>query len=260
MSPVAVVTGAGRGIGAACIHRLSEAGWSLVLVDAPPADPALTYPPATFAELEAVAEACPGPALALAGDARDPDDLARAVAAAEDHFGGLDAAVACAGVVGGGKPAWETGEDTWRAIVDGNLTTVWRLVRAAVPAMLRRPEPRHGRFVAIASVAGLQGLAQLSAYAASKHGVIGLIRSLAIELGPLGITANAVCPGSTATPMLDESARMFDLPGVQEFARYHPIGRVLEPAEVAAVVTALLDPAWDAVTGAVLPVDGGMSA
>jgi NAD(P)-dependent dehydrogenase (short-subunit alcohol dehydrogenase family) len=145
-------------------------------------------------------------------------------------------------------------------MVDGNLTAVWRLVRATVPALLERPVPRHGRIVAIASVAGLRGFPQLSAYAAAKHGLVGLIRSLAIELGPHGITANAICPGSTATAMLDESARIFDLSGADEFARHHPIGRVLDPAEVAEVVAAVLDPAWSGVTGAVVPVDGGMTA
>jgi SDR family mycofactocin-dependent oxidoreductase len=214
----------------------------------------------TAQELEAVAADCPGPARAVPGDARSAEDLSRAVAVANDEFGGLDAAVACAGVIAGGEPAWETDEDTWRAMVDGNLTAVWRLVRAAVPALLRRPEPRQGRIVAIASVAGLRGFPQLSAYAAAKHGLVGLVRSLAIELGPHGITANAICPGSTATAMLDESARLFELSGADEFARHQPIGRLLDPAEVAEVVAAIVDPAWSGVTGAVLPVDGGMSA
>ena len=100
----------------------------------------------------------------------------------------------------------------------------------------------------------------LSAYAASKHGVIGLIRSLAAELGPEGITANAVAPGSTATTMLDASAAVYGLDDVQQFASQQRLERLIEPDEVAAMVAWLCGPDSAAITGAVLPVDAGMTS
>jgi NAD(P)-dependent dehydrogenase (short-subunit alcohol dehydrogenase family) len=141
-----------------------------------------------------------------------------------------------------------------------NLTGVWRLARAAVPELLRRPAPRRGRFVAVASAAGSVGLPRLAAYAAAKHGVLGLVRSLAAELGPEGVTANAVAPGSTRTAALDASAAVYGLPDVEEFRTHHLQDRLLEPAEIAAAIGFLLSEAASGITGAVLPVDAGMTA
>lgn len=255
---VAVVTGAARGIGAAVARALCEDGWRLVLVDACADNAALSYPLASRAELDAVAEECGGSA--VVGDVRRQEDMDAAVALARRTYGGLDAAVAGAGVIAGGASGWDTGEETWAALLGVNLEGVWRLARAAIPELTDRPPPRHGRFVAIASVAGMTGMPRLAAYAASKHGVIGLVRSLAAELGASGITANVVAPGSTATAMLQASADIYGLAHPDEFAVHHPMGRLLDPSEVAALVRWLLSPASSAVTGAVLPVDAGMSA
>jgi len=141
-----------------------------------------------------------------------------------------------------------------------NVTGVWRLARAAVPALIARPEPRRGRFVAVASAGGTLGLPLMAAYSASKHAVVGLVRSLAAELGPLGITANAVAPGSTATRILDASAALYDLDSVQGFAAHHQLDRLIAPEEVAALIAWVCSAASSAVTGAVLPVDAGMTA
>ena len=103
-------------------------------------------------------------------------------------------------------------------MLDIDLGGVLNLARVAVPALLRRPEPRHGRFLAVASAAATQGLPLLAAYCAAKAGVTGFIRALAVELRGTGITANAVSPGSTATPILDESARLYGLPWAESFA------------------------------------------
>ncbi|MFQ5558371.1 MAG: SDR family oxidoreductase, partial [Acidimicrobiales bacterium] len=109
--------------------------------------------------------------------------------------------------------------------------------------------------------AGSLGLRHLGAYASAKHGVIGLVRSLAADLAGTGVTANIVAPGSTRTPMLDASAAVYGLADPLELVRHQePLGRLIEPAEVAAAVTWLCSPAAAAVTGAVLPVDGGMTA
>lgn len=262
MGQVAIVTGAARGIGAAAARALAEGGWSLVLVDRCEPDPALGYPLATPDDLAAVVDACGGAerAAGVEADVRNQAALDAAVAIAVDRFGGLDAAVAAAGCIVGGPRAWETGEDAWAAMIGVNLEGVWRLAKAAVPALLARPEPRHGRFVAISSSGGTDGLPRLAAYVAAKHGVNGLIRSLAAELGPLGVTANAVAPGSTRTAMLEASAGVYDLATVEAFTEHHLLGRLLEPEEVAALVAWVCGPSSGGVTGAILPVDAGMTA
>ena len=197
--------------------------------------------------------------IAAQADTRDPDALASAVRLAEDRWGGLDAAVAAAGVIAGGVPAWQLPLEQQHAVLDINLGGVLTLARVAVPAMLRRPEPRHGRFLAVASAAATRGMPLLAAYGAAKAGVTGFVRALAVELGGTGVTANAVSPGSTATRILDESARLYDLPGARAFAAQQPIGRLLSPAEVAAVLVFLAGEGASAMTGAIVPVDGGLA-
>jgi NAD(P)-dependent dehydrogenase (short-subunit alcohol dehydrogenase family) len=141
-----------------------------------------------------------------------------------------------------------------------NLEGVWKLARAAVPALLERPAPRDGRFVAVASAGSTLGLPLLSAYSAAKHAVVGLVRSLAVELGPHGVTANAVAPGSTRTAMLDATAAVYELKSAEEFAIHHPLGRLIEPDEIAAVLAWLCGADSRALTGALLAVDAGMTA
>ena len=119
--------------------------------------------------------------------------------------------VAAAGVIAGGVPAWELDEAQEEAILDVNLRGVMIAARVGIPALLKRPEPREGRFIAVASAAATRGLPNLAAYCAAKAGVVGFVRALAVELGRTGITANAVSPGSTRTPILDESARLYGL-------------------------------------------------
>ena len=255
---VAVVTGAGRGIGAATARTLAAAGWRVVLVDAAADDPAIPYALSTPDDLDAVAEECGG--LAVIGDVRRQEDMDRAVTAAVEPFGGLDAAVAAAGVMAGGVPSWSTADETWDALMGVNLEGVWRLARAAVPALLARPEPRQGRVVAVASVAGTTGMPLLGAYVASKHGVLGLIRSMAAELASHGVTANVVSPGSTDTHMLVATADIYGLADPAEFAVHHPSGRLVRPEEVAALIGWVASPESSGVTGAVLAVDAGMSA
>lgn len=261
-APVAVITGAARGIGAATARRLSAAGWSLVLVDAGAAEAALAYPLATPADLDGVAASCGGPsrAVPVVADVRDQGALDGAVAMAVERFGGLDAALAVAGAIAGGSPAWEAAEGVWEAMIGINLEGCWRLARAAVPAMLERPQPRRGRFLAVASAGGLVGLPLLGAYCAAKAGVIGLVRSLAAELGPHGITANAIAPGSTTTAMLSASAGIYGLDSTAEFASHHMLPRLLDPDEPAALLAWLCSTDSGAMTGAVVPVDAGMTA
>src|SRR3954453_20247894 len=259
---VAIITGAGRGIGAATARRLASDGFKLVLFDRCADDPGLDYPLATEEELRSLCADLGGDATALAvvGDVRDQAALDRAVALATEQFGGLDAALAVAGGISGGAPVWEADEEVWSTMLGVNLEGVWRLAHAAVPALLARPRPRAGRFVAVASAGGTLGLPLLAAYSAAKHAVIGLIRSLAAELGPEGITVNAVSPGSTSTAMLEASAAIYGLAEPGEFASHHQLGRLVEPDEVGAALAWLCGPDSAAITGAVLPVDAGMTA
>jgi SDR family mycofactocin-dependent oxidoreductase len=258
-SKVALVTGAARGIGAATVAALAAGGWQVVAVDRARDDPVLPYPMGTQAQLSDVAAAHADRVIAVEADTRDETALAAAVGQAEQRWGGLDAAVAAAGVIAGGVPAWELPAEQQDAVLSIDLGGVLALARVTVPALLRRPEPRHGRFLAVASAAATRGLPMLAAYCAAKAGVAGFIRALAVELGGTGVTANAVSPGSTDTPILAESARLYGLPGAQSFAAQQPLGRLLRPEEVAAVLAFLAGDGGSGMTGAVVPVDGGLA-
>ena len=259
---VALITGAARGIGAATALRLAGAGWRLVLFDRCADDPALSYPLATTADLDKTVSDCGGEdvAVPIVGDVRDQEALNSAVAVAGERFGGLDAALAVAGCIGGGMEAWRTPDPLWSTLLAVNLEGAWRLAKAAVPEILARPEPRQGRFVAVTSASGTVGIYMLAAYSAAKHGVVGLVRSLAAELGPHGVTANAVAPGSTATAMLEASAGLYGLDEPARFAEQHLLPTLLGPDEPAALIAWLCGPDSSGITGAVLPVDAGMTA
>jgi SDR family mycofactocin-dependent oxidoreductase len=260
---VAIVTGAGRGIGAATVAALAAAGWRVVAVDRGADDPRLPYGLASAAELDAVAAS----ANAAAGeervrgelaDAADAAAMAAAVGRAEE-WGGVEAIVANAGVIAGGAPAWELSQEEEDAVVEVCLRGVMVAARVGIPALLRRPSPRRGRFVATASTASLRGLPGLAAYCAAKAGVCGFVAALGADLRGTGVTANAVAPGSTDTPILTESARLYGLGSAADFAAQQPIERLIEPTEVASLIEWLLGPGGAAVTGATLPVDGGLS-
>jgi len=253
---VALVTGAARGIGAATVRALAADGWAVVATDRCSDDPRLRYPMGTREELDALAS---DQVVTAVADTTSPADLATVVALAEERFGGLDAALAVAGVVAGGVPLWEQDPDELQAVLDVDLHGVVALARAAVPALLRRPAPRSGRFVAVSSAAATRGLPMLAAYCAAKAGVTGLVRGLAAELRGTGVTASCVSPGSTRTPVLEESARLYGLADAEHFARQQPLERLLEPEEVAAALVWLAGPLSSGVTGADVAVDGGLA-
>lgn len=246
---VALVTGGGSGIGAATARRLAAEG-AAVVVTGRRAEP-----------LERLAAETGG--LAVAGDATQPDDVRRAVSAAVERFGGLDAVVANAG--GTGTPAAaDTDDDSWRAALDSNLTSAFLAARESLPALLERG---GGSIVIVASEAALVAPPGLVGYVAAKTALLGLMRSLAVDYGPRGVRANAVCPGWVRTPMADaEMDRLAGARGLTREQAYElacsrlPLGRPAEPDEIAAVCLFLVSPESSFLTGAVLPVDGGATA
>jgi SDR family mycofactocin-dependent oxidoreductase len=255
---LAVVTGAARGIGAATGLRLAEQGWSLVLVDACGRQPGIEYEMPTVEDLEAVVQQCAGLGAhevsvlcADAGGARFVEQLTEVLRGRT-----ADAAVAAAGVIAG-SPAWSTEDQAWRTLLDVNLHGVRRLAEATVPGMVAAG---RGRFVAVASAAALRAMPQLAAYSAAKAATVAYVRALAADLAGTGVLANVICPGSTRGAMLAVSADFYDLRDQDEFAGQQLIRRLLEPAEVAATIAWLCGPEASALTGAVLPVDGGLTA
>src|SRR5450631_864605 len=214
---------------------------------------------ATPADLDDVVDRHGDAVLGLVGDVRSATDMQLAVETATRHFGRLDVVVACAGVIGAGGPLWELSDAAWDAVWSVNVLGTRRLIEAAAPTLIANGNDAHGRVVAVASAAGRTGLYHLAAYSAAKHAVVGLIRGTAMDLAPFGVTANAVSPGSTRTALLDASAKVYELESAEEFAQQQPIGRLIEPVEVASAIVWLCSPAASAITGADVAVDGGMT-
>ncbi|HUK67766.1 MAG TPA: mycofactocin-coupled SDR family oxidoreductase [Streptosporangiaceae bacterium] len=255
---VAVVTGAARGIGAAVSMRLARDGWALVLVDACAPQPPVDYSMPSPAALIAVAQECIDagapeavPVVADVGDGAMRDALHDALRRRVPSI-----AVAAAGVIQG-HHAWAVPDDAFELMLRVNLHGVRHLAELCVPAMV---EQGSGRFVAIASAAALRAMPRLAAYSAAKAAAVGYVRALAADLAGTGVTANAVCPGSTSGTMLAASAAIYDLPGQESFAAQAPLRRLLSPAEVAAAVGWLCGPDASGLTGAVIPVDAGLTA
>ncbi|WP_225097252.1 3-oxoacyl-ACP reductase FabG [Streptomyces sp. CoH27] len=243
---VAVVTGGGRGIGAAVAARLAAAGTSVAVVDRTEDD---------TAETVAALRAAGGTALGLGCDVAAADQVTAAVTEVVRAFGGLDVLVNCAGVTRD-RLLLTMDDDEWDTALDVNLggTVLWCL--AAAGQMRRR---RGGHIVNFASVAADGNPGQAN-YAAAKAAVTGFTRDLAAELGPHGITVNAVAPGFVATPMVDALATRLGA-GREEFleraAAQSALGRVGTVEDIAGVVAFLTGPDTGFLTGQTLYVDGG---
>ncbi|WP_435769067.1 mycofactocin-coupled SDR family oxidoreductase [Nocardioides sp. SYSU DS0651] len=239
---VVLVTGAAGGIGAATVRRLVAQGDRVVAVDevASPDDE-------------------PGRVVRFVGDVRDRAALAAAVDLALDRWGRLDAAVGGAAVVAGGVPLWQTSDADLDLLWDVDVKGVWNTAAVTVPAMLTGPDPAGARFVAIASAAAHHGLHHLAAYNVAKHAVVGLVKGLAADLVGTGVTACAVSPGSTRTPMLSATAQLYGLVDGEAFAENQLLRRLLEPDEVAATVAFCCSREAAVLNGSVVHADGGFA-
>jgi NAD(P)-dependent dehydrogenase (short-subunit alcohol dehydrogenase family) len=248
---VAVVTGAGTGIGAAVAGRFVAEGARVVLTGRRPGP------------LRDVAAALGERALAFPADAADVAAMAGLVAAAVARFGGVDILVANAGGHGVGTAA-DIADGDWDRSMRANVTTCLVSARACLPQLIER----RGCVVVVSSIAGLAAAPESVGYVTAKHALIGLARSMARDFGSRGVRVNTVCPGWVRTPMADqEMDALAGLRGLPDRdAAYAlataqvPLRRPAEPAEVAAAVAFLASGHASAVTGAVLTVDGGATA
>ena len=246
---VAIVSGGGSGIGAATARRFAREGAKVVVTGRRPGP------------IEGVAAEIGG--RAVSGDVTDPDHAPAVVRATLEAFGGLDIVVANAGVGFGGTAA-EVDDERWSRTIDVNVTGALRLVRAALPELISRG---GGSVILVSSVAGLVGSTDSAAYTTSKAAMMGLTRSIAVDYGPKGIRANALCPGWVATPMADEEMReLAERRGVTVDEAYElatarvPLRRAATPEEIAACCLFLSSEESSFVTGSILVADGGSTA
>jgi NAD(P)-dependent dehydrogenase (short-subunit alcohol dehydrogenase family) len=230
--PVAVVTGAAQGIGRCTADLLTSEGYAVAAVDRQPVRDV---------------------ALAVAGDVSSEPDVAAFAAAVLDRFDHVDVLVNNAGIAAI-RPAEETPAGLWREVIDVNLTGAFLLCQAFGRHMLAAG---RGSIVNVASVAGLTGIAHRAAYNASKHGLIGLTRTLAVEWGGRGVRVNAVCPGWVKTGM-DDASQASGAYRDSDITDHVPLGRFAQPEDVAQAIAFLADPVRSGfVNGTALSVDGG---
>jgi NAD(P)-dependent dehydrogenase (short-subunit alcohol dehydrogenase family) len=245
----ALVTGGGSGIGAATARALAAEGAKLSLLGR------------RREPLAAIAEEIGGAAITC--DVTDRGDMERAFAEAREANGPVDLLILNAGIADS-APFARTSRESFDAIIATNLTAVFDGAQLALPDLI---EGEDKRLVIVASVAGLRGAAYASPYVASKHGVIGLMKSLALEFVKSPLTVNAVCPGYVDTPMTDQSAeRISRVTSRSEgearnlLAKMNPNGRLVTAEEVAASILHLCRPESRSITGAAITVDGGACA
>lgn len=244
-----VVTGGGSGIGRDTAIAFAEEGASVVVADV---DVDAGEGTATTIETDT-----PGGATFAETDVTDDDAVESMVETAVSNYGGLDAAVNNAGIGGQFEATEVIDEADWQAIIDVNLTGVWRCMRHELPAML---EDGGGAIVNVASILGKVGTEGAPAYTASKHGVLGLTKTAALEHATDDVRVNAVCPGYVETQMLDDAGVTGDQEMLQEVRSMHAMQRLGEEAEIADAIAWLASDGASFTTGEALVVDGGYLA
>ena len=242
---VALITGAAQGIGRRTAEVLAQRGFSLALND-------LRSPIETIAQVQSHGV----DALGVLGDVSDEAAVSRMAESVMSHYGRIDVLVNNAGI-SSIAPAEEITVSEWRRVMDINLLGPFLLCRAFGRIMLQQ---KSGSIINVASVAGLLGVADRAAYNASKHGLVGLTRTLAAEWGGRGVRCNAVCPGWVKTPM-DDSAQDAGLYADSDITGRVPMARFATPDDVAQAIAFLADPAQSSfVNGHALSVDGGWAS
>ena len=243
----ALVTGGASGIGRAAALSFAHGGARVVVADVNQVGGEETV---RLVKTEG------GEAVFVKADVRAAVDVEAMVAATLQSFGRLDIAFNNAGVLGSGAAMIDFTEDDWDDVMGINLKGVWLCMKHEIPAMI---QAGGGAIVNTSSIAGLVGSQHSPAYAASKHGVVGLTKTAALQYAPQGIRVNCVCPAAVYSPMLETLVTRNPQVGDRLLAS-QPNGRFASPEEVAAVVTWLCSDAASFVTGAALPVDGGYTA
>ena len=227
MAGVAIVTGGASGIGRATVELLTERGFRVAVCDKAGDSPV---------------------------DVRDAMEVERAVAAVGRRLGPIDVLVNAAGIPLAGEVGDEHYVEAWHEALDINLTGAMLMVRACLGDLKRSG---HGRIVNVASTEAFNATKRTGPYTVSKHALLGFTRSLAVDLAPFGITANCVCPGATLTAMTEPMPEALR----EDVARRKiPLGRFARPMEIAYMIATLADPQASFVNGAVIAVDGGMTA
>jgi NAD(P)-dependent dehydrogenase (short-subunit alcohol dehydrogenase family) len=245
----ALITGGGTGIGAAAAEHLAAAGAMITLLGR------------RLEPLEQIADKVNGAATSC--DVTNPEQLERAFEIARTAYGPIDLLIVNAGIAES-APFHKMARESWDRIVATNLSAAFDCARLAISDLLNS---ENGRLVFVASVAGLRGVPYAAHYAASKHGLLGLMRSLAAEYAKTNLTVNAVCPGYVDTPMTDQSvARVSQITGRSEgdarsaITNMNASGRLVDPQAIANVVAMLCLPLSRDINGAAITIDGGTSA
>lgn len=240
---VALITGAASGIGLSTAHEFARKGARVMLADLDAQAGSRVVDELVDAGYDAAFRVC---------DVSNEEDVAALVGETLDRWGQLNHAFNNAGTATAHAPFETVSAEQWNRILAVNLTGVFYCMRHQVEAM----RSSGGNIVNNASAAGLRGSLGLAAYSASKHGVVGLTKSAALDAGPLGIRINAVCPGAIDTPLLQRS---YSQPALEKLAAATPLRRLGKADDVSALVVWLCTPAAGFLTGAALPIDGGVT-
>lgn len=249
---VVVITGAANGIGQACAHRFAEEGARVACLDI-----AVEANEATVADCQERGSE----AIAVYCNITEPDSVQTAVRTARDLWGRIDILVHAAGIYTG-TTLWDVPLSQWQRTLEINLTGTFLINQAVAPVLIAQ---RGGSIINVSSMAGKTSWPASAEYSATKSGVIGLTRSVAMELAPYGVTVNAICPGNTLTEMVQQVAQKVGekdgLTGeewLQQRASECPLGRLAEPWEMAGVIAFLASADARYLTGQAIEVDGGM--
>ena len=242
---VALVTGGASGIGRATALAFAKKGAKVAVADWKEND-----------EMVDLIKELGSEGIFIKCDVSKTDDVKAMVAQTIATFGRLDFAFNNAGIEGASAPTQECTEENWDKTIGVNLKGVWLCMKYEIPEILKQGK---GAIVNCASVAGLVGFAALPAYVASKHGIVGLTKTTALECASQGIRVNVVCPGVIQTPMIDRLTGKTN-EGIERFKGFEPIGRFGLPEEIANAVVWLCSDEASFVTGHVMAVDGGFTA